>query len=105
MGALMQQIKLRAGAAVAALAFAIFGLPGPAWATGGAVDLKGCHESKKIGLHCHPERAAETLRAVDTKHDTKRRLQAQCKGQPDAGACKGYGVGSAFDKRQKAAGK
>ena len=43
---------IRAAMVAGALAWAQF-----AGATSGGVDFNGCHESKKQGFHCHPERA------------------------------------------------
>lgn len=63
-----------------------------ALATPGAVDANGCHTSKKIGFHCHPERATGGgLPGVETAHQRDKRLRRECKGMPNAGACLGYG--------------
>lgn len=63
----------------------------PAWATPGALDAAGCHHSKKIGYHCHPERAGKATRAaVPTVTAEDRRLMRECRGRPNAGACLGY---------------
>lgn len=70
---------------------------GGAWATSGGVDSSGCHDSKKIGFHCHPERAgagagASSRHASGEKvKDRERRMKRECKGRPNAGACAGYG--------------
>ena len=75
-----------------ALAWAQF-----AGATSGGVDFNGCHESKKQGFHCHPERAkgAAGGGAWNTSTDRDqaardKRLKRECKGRPNAGACLGY---------------
>ncbi len=65
---------------------------GIAHATPGGLDAAGCHHSKKIGYHCHAQRAAAptkpaTVRAVTAE---ERRLKRECKGRPNAGACLGY---------------
>ena len=64
----------------------------PVWATPGALDAAGCHQSKKIGYHCHPERGAAPARAAPVPAVTAedRRLKRECKGRPNAGACLGY---------------
>ena len=64
----------------------------PAWATPGGLDAAGCHQSKKIGYHCHPERGAAPTRAapVPTVTAEDKRLKRECKGRPNAGACLGY---------------
>lgn len=58
------------------------------WATPGAVDGKGCHQSGKIGLHCHPARAGARSESADQK---RKRIAQECRQELDAGACKGYG--------------
>ena len=66
----------------------------PAGATPGGVDAEGCHNSKKAGYHCHPERARSGDRSVsseETKRERNARLKRECKGQRNAGACLGYG--------------
>lgn len=66
----------------------------PAGATPGGVDADGCHNSKKAGYHCHPERARASDRSVssqETKRERNARLKRECKGQRNAGACLGYG--------------
>lgn len=69
----------------------------PAWATSGAVDANGCHNSKKIGWHCHPERAGKSRAepelpyAHETARQRERRLARECANLPNAGACSGYG--------------
>lgn len=64
----------------------------PAWATPGALDAAGCHHSKKIGYHCHPERGAKLARPAPVGSVTPedRRMARECKGRPNAGACLGY---------------
>lgn len=64
---------------------------GAVLATPGRVDALGCHNSKKIGLHCHRERAqvdGETIAARE------KRLLRQCKNKPSAGVCTGYTGGA-----------
>lgn len=46
-------------------------------ATPGRVDSLGCHYSKKYGMHCHQGEVRE------------KRLQRECRGRPNAGACLG----------------
>lgn len=79
-----------------ALACAL-GAPHFVGATGGAVDQAGCHDSKKQGFHCHPERAqgAAGGGAFNSSQDRSqaerdKRLKRECKGRPNAGACLGY---------------
>lgn len=61
----------------------------PAYATPGGVDSNGCHNSKTIGLHCHPQRAGTTGAADGSRADRVKRLKAECKGGVNAGACAG----------------
>lgn len=66
---------------------------GAAFATPGAVDAKGCHDSKKIGFHCHPQSAASVrggLPGGESQAQRDKRLRRECKGQINAGACTGY---------------
>lgn len=64
---------------------------GAAHATPGGLDAAGCHHSKKIGYHCHHERAGKTTRAaVPAVTAEDRRMVRECKGRPNAGACLGY---------------
>ena len=78
---------------------ALFGLVATAaLATSGAVDESGCHDSKKQGFHCHPERASGNVAGggawspSQDRNQTGRdkRLKRECKGRPNAGACLGY---------------
>lgn len=63
-----------------------------AMATPGAVDANGCHDSAKIGFHCHPQRAQSGgLPGGETHRQREARLKRECKGRPNAGACLGYG--------------
>lgn len=59
----------------------------------GAVNQSGCHDSKKIGFHCHPERfaGAHPGGSIESPGARDKRLRRECKGRPDAGACLGYG--------------
>ena len=62
-------------------------------ATPGKVDINGCHNSKKIGWHCHPERAGqyrELPAARETAIQRDKRLARECRGLQNAGACLGY---------------
>lgn len=72
-------------------------VPLAAMATGGGVDENGCHDSKKQGFHCHPERAKSGAAWVGTstsgdrtQAERDKRLKRECKGRPNAGACMGY---------------
>ena len=70
-------------------------------ATSGGVDANGCHNSKKVGYHCHAERAKKGATAKSERHqlpyasETMRqrqdRMARECAGLPNAGACRGYG--------------
>lgn len=64
----------------------------PVWATPGGLDAAGCHHSKKVGYHCHPERGAKLSRPAPVGAVTPddRRMARECKGRPNAGACLGY---------------
>lgn len=64
---------------------------GAAWATPGAVDGKGCHNSTKIGFHCHPQRAGSGSGGHETEAQKDKRLRRECKGRGNGGACLGYG--------------
>lgn len=66
----------------------------PAGATPGPLDAQGCHQSKKIGYHCHPERvhaAGTPGGSQESPRERDARLRRECKGQRNAGACLGYG--------------
>lgn len=67
-----------------------FMLAGQAVATPGGVDSKGCHNSQKIGFHCHPQRATGSGGADGSKKDRENRLKKECRGAVNAGACTGY---------------
>ena len=69
---------------------ASFALTGTAHATPGGVNSQGCHESTKIGYHCHPQRATGGGGADGSRADRVKRLKAECKGGVNAGACSGY---------------
>lgn len=68
-----------------------------AWAsaassTPGGVDVNGCHQSRKIGWHCHHERASGGgLPGGETNKQRDARMKRECKGRPNAGACLGFG--------------
>lgn len=60
-------------------------------ATPGGVDSKGCHDSKKIGYHCHPQRAGGGgLPGGESVARREKRLKKECKGRPNAGLCEGF---------------
>lgn len=63
---------------------------GRATATPGGVDAAGCHDSAKIGRHCHPQRATGSGGADGSKKDRDKRLKKECRGAVNAGACLGY---------------
>ena len=65
---------------------------GAAGATPGGVDSNGCHNSNKVGYHCHPERAkgSGATGAHETVKQREQRMRRECKGRPNAGACLGY---------------
>lgn len=76
------------GAIVFVLLF-IVGLPSVAFATAGKLNDAGCHNSQKIGYHCHAERlprgaGSESVRERDS------RLKRECWGRPNSGLCLGY---------------
>jgi len=68
-------------------------LGGSAMATPGTVDARGCHNSKKIGHHCHPERASAQAGSGsgESTAERERRLKRECKGKRNGGMCLGYG--------------
>lgn len=77
---------------LAVCAAAMTAVHAPASATPGGVDGQGCHSSKRIGHHCHPERASHGgLPGGETQAQRDRRLKRECKGQRNAGACLGFG--------------
>lgn len=83
-------IKLAALKTIFLALLAIFCLSSaPVMATPGGVDSSGCHGSKKIGQHCHPQRAGTTAGADGSRADRVKRLKAECKGGVNAGACSG----------------
>ncbi len=62
-----------------------------ALATPGGVDSKGCHNSQKIGFHCHPQRAGGGgLPGGESKKERETRLKRECKGRVNAGVCEGF---------------
>ena len=73
--------KMRAFLLVLALGVA----GGPAWATPGGLNVNGCHHAKRVGFHCHPG-------AVPKGNERERKMQRECKGRANAGACLGYGA-------------
>lgn len=60
-------------------------------ATPGRVDALGCHNSKKIGWHCH---RASAVVGGETIAAREKRLLRQCKNKPSAGVCTGYTGGA-----------
>lgn len=71
----------------------LLAVAGGAWATAGGVDANGCHDSVKIGFHCHPQRVKSGSVGGPGESESARdkRLRRECKGRPDGGACLGYG--------------
>ena len=64
---------------------------GAAGATPGATDANGCHQSAKMGYHCHAKKAGAASKQGDKRAAAEdRRLRRECKGRPNAGACLGY---------------
>ena len=61
-----------------------------AWATPGGLDAKGCHDSQKIGYHCHPKRSAKATDNAQSLTNRERALKRECKGAVNAGVCAGY---------------
>jgi hypothetical protein len=71
------------------LALCVFSIT--AKATPGGVDKNGCHDSVKIGWHCHAKRStAGSLPGDGSQKKRDERLKRECKGRPNAGACLGY---------------
>lgn len=64
---------------------------GAAHATPGKLNDVGCHNSQKIGYHCHAERLPKGSGAESVK-EREARLKRDCKGRPNAGLCLGYAV-------------
>lgn len=62
-----------------------------AWSTPGGVDASGCHDSEKIGRHCHPQRLkAGGYAGGESAAQRSKRLDKECKGMQDAGMCSGH---------------
>ena len=64
---------------------------GAAWATPGGVDEKGCHNSDKIGYHCHAKKVRDVRLPNEwpsPKKEAAQRLRDQCKRSPDDLLCK-----------------
>lgn len=62
-----------------------------AWATPGGVDSKGCHNSDKIGYHCHPTRVRDVRlpnERLSPKKEAAISLREQCKRSLDDSPCK-----------------
>ena len=62
-----------------------------AWATPGGVDSKGCHNSDKIGYHCHPTRVRDVRlpnERLSPKKEAAISLREQCKRSPDDSVCR-----------------
>ena len=58
-------------------------------ATSGGVDAKGCHDSKKMGVHCHPLTAKSG--GSESASERDKRMRRECRNLPNAGMCLGYG--------------
>lgn len=69
----------------------LYCVAGAALATPGRVDALGCHNSKKIGWHCH---RASAVVGGETIAAREKRLLRQCKNKPSAGVCTGYTGGA-----------
>ncbi len=81
----MQNLKRAALMACAILA------AGSVQATPGAVDEKGCHNSDKIGYHCHAKKVRDVRlpnERPSPKVEAAQRLREQCKRSPDDSPCK-----------------
>ncbi len=65
-------------------------LAASAWATPGGVDANGCHASKRVGYHCHGQRASGFAGSAETHVQRDNRLRRECKGGVNAGACAGF---------------
>ena len=64
---------------------------GAAGATPGATDANGCHQSAKMGYHCHAVKLGpETKKTEKREAAYERKQRRECKGRPNAGACLGY---------------
>jgi hypothetical protein len=73
------------------LAIAILlGLSPTLHAHSGGLDARGCHNSKKIGFHCHASRSGGVSGSGESSKDRDSRLKRECKGAVNAGACAGY---------------
>ena len=81
-------MAVRVASKIGALLVALF--CAQAFATPGAVDARGCHESKKIGLHCHPTKGGNAGASGESSKERDKRLKRECKGRPNSGVCLGY---------------
>ena len=64
---------------------------GAAGATPGATDENGCHQSAKLGYHCHAVKPGAAARKAEKREAAdERRQRRECKGRQNAGACLGY---------------
>ena len=64
---------------------------GAAGATPGATDANGCHQSAKMGYHCHAVKPGAAARKAEKREAVEeRKRRRECKGRPNAGACLGY---------------
>lgn len=64
---------------------------GVAGATPGGVDAAGCHDSVKIGRHCHPQRVkAGGFAGGESAAQRQKRLDKECRGAVNGGACTGH---------------
>jgi hypothetical protein len=77
-------IKLLVACVACLLASVALGTPG-------GVDSKGCHNSQKIGYHCHPQSAgARGLHGGESQAQRDKRLKKECKGRSNSGLCEGF---------------
>lgn len=63
-----------------------------AWATPGALDKNGCHDSKTHGYHCHGQSIDKIPASLPGESQKMRslRLKAACAGLQNEGVCKGH---------------
>ena len=60
-------------------------------ATPGKMDARGCHNSAKIGHHCHATTGSTLGASGESTKERERRLKRECKGRANSGMCSGYG--------------
>ena len=64
-----------------------------AQASPGGLDASGCHNARKQEFHCHVARdkpPGKTQGRAETTVQREKRLLRECRGRPNAGACRGY---------------